>query len=117
MLERIQTGIDIVSVKRFRDLPIESNKNFYEKIFTSKEIEYCIKFKDPYVHFAGKFALKEALIKSINIKIDSLKINTNHLDSKPTIEIINSKNKFLFQASISHENDFAIGIVLSEKVD
>ena len=117
MLEKIQTGVDIVDVKRFRNLPISSNKKFYEKIFTPAEIEYCLKFTDPYVHFAGKFALKEAVIKSTNLKIDFLKIKTKHLDSKPIIEINNSENRFLFQVSISHENDFAIGVVLSEKID
>lgn len=116
MLEKIQIGIDLVDVKRFRDLPISTNKKFYERIFTHSEIEYCSKFVDPYVHFAGKFALKEALIKSINLNVDFLKIITKHFDSKPIIEIIDCQKKFLFQASISHEKDYAIGIILSEEI-
>tara|TARA_B110000881_G_scaffold205027_1_gene207113 strand:- start:322 stop:525 length:204 start_codon:yes stop_codon:yes gene_type:complete len=57
-LVSITTGIDIVEVKRFRDIPFEEENNFYKKIFDSKEIEYCLKFKDPYPHFAGNLLSK-----------------------------------------------------------
>ena len=53
-------GIDIVLIDKFSKMPYIENKEFYSKIFTDKEIEYCMKFNDPYPHFAGKFALKEA---------------------------------------------------------
>ena len=49
-----------------REKTIDSkHKSFYKKIFTNSEIAYCKKFNDPYPHFAGKFALKEAVQKSI----------------------------------------------------
>jgi len=117
MLEKISTGIDIVDINRFRELPFFSNKKLYEKIFTVSEIQYCLKFQDLYSHFAGKFALKEALIKSINVKEDFLKIETSNVDSKPFVKL-KGKNKenYLFQASISHEKDYAVGIILSEKI-
>lgn len=117
MLEKIGTGIDIVDINRFRELPFLSNKKFYEKIFTLSEIQYCLKFEDSYSHFAGKFALKEALIKSINIKKDFLKIEISNNNSKPCIALKSPNNEnFIFQASISHEKDYAIGIILSEKI-
>ncbi len=117
MLEKIGTGIDIVDINRFRELPFSSNKKFYEKIFTISEIKYCLKFQDSYSHFAGKFALKEALMKSLNIKEDFLKIETSHRDSKPCIEFKGeNKEEFIFEASISHEKDYAVGIILSEKI-
>ncbi|WP_428326215.1 holo-ACP synthase [Nitrosopumilus sp.] len=117
MLEKIGSGIDIVDVTRFRELPFQSNKKFYEKIFTNSEIKYCLKFQDSYSHFAGKFALKEALMKSINIKEDFLKIETSHSKSKPSIRLKNENNKnFIFVASISHEKNYAIGMILSEQL-
>ena len=61
-------GIDIVNVSRFKKKPLNNNLDFYKKIFSDSEINYCKKFSSPYEHFAGKFALKEALIKSIKIK-------------------------------------------------
>ena len=50
-------GIDIVSVNRFRNKIFSKNITFYNKIFSQSEIEYCNKFKSPYEHFAGKFAI------------------------------------------------------------
>ena len=39
-----------------------------KKNFSDNEIKYCLKFNEPYKHFAGKFAIKEATMKSIEEK-------------------------------------------------
>ena len=101
----ITTGIDIVEVKRFRDIPFEEKEDFYKKNFDSKEIKYCLKFKDPYSHFAGKFAVKEAVIKSIDTKENFSNIITYHQNKKPIVSI-SVKNEYEFSASISHEKDY-----------
>ena len=111
-----EIGIDIVEINRFRKKKIFGNENFYEKIFTKSEITYCKKFIDPYPHFAGKFALKEAVQKSINENLVFKKIKTFHSNSKPKIKLQNSKEKYEFISSISHENEFAIAVVISEKI-
>ena len=116
MIENICVGIDLCNIERFKQKLFQTNKSFYKKIFTEKEITYCLKYKNYYERFAGKFALKEALIKSINQKIHPCKIETSHSKSKPTIKIIGMKEKYKFRASLSHENNFAIAIVISEKI-
>ena len=78
MLDKFGVGIDIVKVSRFKNKPYLSNKKFYSKIFTNNEIKYCLNFKDPYPHFAGKFALKEATIKATRKKILIKEIETSH---------------------------------------
>jgi holo-[acyl-carrier protein] synthase len=112
MFERLSIGTDLVSVKRFRNKPYNENKDFYKKIFLPSEIKYCLKHKDQAIHFAGKFAIKEAVIKAISNKIEFSQIITSHSNFKPVVEINKNKN-FQFLISISHENDFAIGIVLA----
>jgi holo-[acyl-carrier protein] synthase len=114
MTEKIGVGIDIIDVNRFRDMPFEIKSSFYEKIFHENEINYCLKFKDPYTHFAGKFAIKESVIKSINIKENFSKIITDHQNKKPIVSIC-GKNDYTFSASITHEKDYAIGIVIAKK--
>ena len=75
MIKNLGIGIDIIEVSRFRKKQYEENKNFYKKIFVKSEINYCLKFKNSAERFAGKFALKEALIKSIDQKkLDFLKL-------------------------------------------
>jgi holo-[acyl-carrier protein] synthase len=115
MIEKIGVGIDIINVSRFRNMPFEKKSSFYKKIFHDNEINYCLKFKDPYTHFAGKFALKEALIKSIDKKIFPSEIETSHLNSKPIINISKNTQDYKFIASLSHENEFAIAVILSVK--
>ena len=116
MIENFGIGIDISNIENFKKKPFENNESFYKKIFSDQEIVYCLKFKNYYEKFAGKFALKEALIKSIHKKIDFSQIETSYLDSKPIITILNSKENYHFLVSLSHENNFAVAVVISEKI-
>ena len=115
--ENTGVGIDIVSVNRFRNKKYENNKSFYEKIYDKQEIEHCLKFKDPYTHFAGKFAIKEAVIKSVSEKISFENIITSYENSKPIVKLnsINLKD-YNFLVSVSHENEFAIALVYSQNL-
>lgn len=109
----ITAGIDVVSVKRFRDVPYEKNKKFYLDIFDNDEIEYCLKFKDPYPYFAAKFAVKEAVTKAARKPIPMLEIHTAHeKDGSPTVKCAVLAGKEL-QVSLSHEKDIAVAIVIS----
>ena len=116
MIKNLGIGIDIIEVSRFRKKQYEENKNFYKKIFVKSEINYCLKFKNSAERFAGKFAIKEAVIKSIDKKIRFSEIETSHLKSKPIVRIKKSREKYNFIASLSHENDFAVAVVISERI-
>ena len=116
MIENFNIGLDISSIKKFRDKPFKDNESFYRKIFSEEEIEYCLKFKNYSEKFAGKFALKEALIKSINEKIPFSQIETSYFNSKILIKILESEKNYRIKASLSHENEFAIAVVISEKI-
>ena len=72
--EGFDVGIDLVKISRFKKIPFQRNESFYKKNFSKEEIEYCLKFEEPYKHFAGKFAIKEATIKAINKKVELLQI-------------------------------------------
>ena len=117
MIENLGIGIDIIEVSRFRRKKYEENRNFYKKIFVKSEINYCLKFKNSAERFAGKFAIKEAVIKSISEKIGFLDIETVYVRRKPRIRLKNSlEKKYGFIVSVSHEKEFAIGIVIAEKI-
>ena len=116
MIEKFGIGIDITSIQKFKKKPFKTNESFYKLIFSKDEIRYCLKFKNPYERFAGKFALKEALIKSVDRKIRFSEIETSHLKSKPIVRIKKSREKYNFIASLSHENDFAIAVVISVRI-
>jgi holo-[acyl-carrier protein] synthase len=114
MIENIGIGIDIVDVKRFQTIPYLSKKKFYNKIFLPSEIEYCLDFKNSALHFAGKYAAKEAVKKSIKEKLDVHDIEVVSISKVPKIKL-RKRLPYKFLVSITHENNFAIAIVISEK--
>ena len=117
MIESSGVGIDIIEVDRFKKKKYEKNKIFYKKIFVCSEINYCLKFKNSAERFAAKFAIKESVIKSIHENISFLDIETSHLNAKPVVKLKSSlQKKYQFLVSISHEKDFAIGIVIAKKI-
>jgi len=112
----IGIGIDVVDINRFRKIPFSFKKSFYKRIFLESEIKYCLRFKDPYTHFAAKFAIKEALKKSIQDNVDFLDVETLHLRQKPAIRLKKNK-KYVFILSASHDKNIATAVVISEKID
>lgn len=118
MIENIGIGIDIVDINRFEKISYVSKLGFYKKIFLPSEIRYCLKYENPYEHFAGKFAIKEAVKKSIQEKISLLEIETFHLNSQLKVKLVKlKKSKYKFLASLSHEKNIAIGVVISERIN
>ena len=118
IFENFGIGIDITEVDRFRRKKFQKNKNFYNKILYKSEIDYCLRFKDPYTHFAGKFALKESVIKSIPDKTSFLDIQTSHSKYGPTVRLLGKKaKKYSFLCSVSHEKKFAIAVVISSRIE
>jgi len=114
MMEIFNIGIDIVNIERFKKKEYAKNKKFYQKVFTNSEIKYCLKFKNSSEHFAGKFAIKEAVRKSVKEKIPFNKILTMHKNSKPRI-VLKMKLKYEFLVSVSHEANIALAIVIALK--
>ena len=114
LMEIFNIGIDIISIERFKKKEYDKNKKFYQKIFTNSEIRYCLEFKNSSEHFAGKFAIKEAVRKSIKEKIPFNKILTIHKNSKPRV-ILKRKLNYEFLVSVSHEANIAFAVVIALK--
>jgi len=113
MFKQIGIGIDIIDIEKFEKIKFEKKPEFYRKIFLPTEISYCLKYKNPYERFAGKFAIKEATIKAIKENIHMKDIETIHVKSKPSVKIKKSKKKYQFQVSVSHDKKIAVAVVIS----
>ena len=57
-------GIDIVKVARLQAALDTGKDHFLEETFSPAERSYCTSFANPAVHFAGTFAVKEAVRKA-----------------------------------------------------
>jgi holo-[acyl-carrier protein] synthase len=115
MLEQLGIGIDIVEIKRFLNKPYKTNLDFYKKIFHESEITCCLERKNFAECFAGKFAIKESVIKSIPKKITFLDILIDYSDSKPVVTLIDDSS-YSFLVSLTHEKLYAVSVVISEKL-
>jgi len=115
MLDRLGIGIDIVEIKRFSSKPYDVNMNFYKKIFHESEINYCLDQKNFAECFAGKFAIKESVIKSIPTKISFHDILIEYSNSKPVVILIGDSS-YSFLVSLTHEKLYAVSVVISEKL-
>lgn len=117
MIEHFGVGIDIVDIEKFEKISYLDKPTFYKKLFLPSEIRYCLKYKTSAEHFAGKFAIKESLKKSINEPISFLDIETYHSKSRLKIKLLKDwSKKYRVLGSISHEKKYAIGMVISEKL-
>ncbi|WP_319562169.1 holo-ACP synthase [Marispirochaeta sp.] len=66
----LAVGNDIVEVPRIRSLLAQSSERFMKRCFTSGEIRDCQGKAHPAVHFAGRWAAKEAVFKALKLQWD-----------------------------------------------
>jgi holo-[acyl-carrier protein] synthase len=57
-------GVDLIEIERVRQAHLRYGQRFIDRLFTKSEAQYCLRKKDPYPSLAGRFAAKEATIKS-----------------------------------------------------
>lgn len=60
-------GNDIVEIARIQSALNRYQERFLNRLFTASEQSYCLKRKNPSIHFAGRFAAKEAIVKAFGI--------------------------------------------------
>ena len=58
-------GTDIVDVQRIKTSIDNHSAKFINKVFSPEEQDYCNSKSSPEIHYAGRFAAKEAIIKAI----------------------------------------------------
>ena len=58
-------GIDVVQNDRIRDSIERFGDRFLNRIYTQGEIDYCKKCSQPEIHYAARFAAKEAAFKAL----------------------------------------------------
>lgn len=62
----VRSGVDVQSIRRFRDLDADVRRAIRERVFTESERRYCESTGDPDQHYAARWAAKEAFRKAID---------------------------------------------------
>jgi holo-[acyl-carrier protein] synthase len=61
----IGLGLDATDIPRIADTIARYGERFLRRVFTDGEVAYCTRRKRPAIHFAGRFAAKEATMKAL----------------------------------------------------
>jgi holo-[acyl-carrier protein] synthase len=65
MANIIGLGIDATDIHRIAGTLAQYGERFMRRIFTDGEVAYCTRRRVPAIHFAGRFAAKEAAMKAL----------------------------------------------------
>jgi phosphopantetheine--protein transferase-like protein len=58
-------GVDVVDISRIDEIIGKYGEHFLNKVFTRAEILYCGVMARPALHYAGRWAVKEAFYKAL----------------------------------------------------
>ncbi|MGM1050634.1 MAG: holo-ACP synthase [Bacillota bacterium] len=118
-------GVDLQNINQINDIWERQGEKFLRKIFTASEIYYCLAYRSPARHFAGRWAVKEAFFKALGTGVSNgyrfLDVETIRKPSgKPELTLHGKSLRtsqvldFKSFVSISHSEDYAIAQVILE---
>jgi holo-[acyl-carrier protein] synthase len=113
-------GVDVTEITRFERLKYQSNRRFYTRFFTPREIAYCLSFESPAPHFAANFAGKEAVYKAVNsfcnVNLHNIEILRDE-DGAPKVNLHLSceekSSSLAVKVSLSHSTSHAIAFAVA----
>lgn len=91
---------------------------FKQKTFSIKEINYCDGKVNPSIHYAGRFAAKEAIKKCFlsSDLTDLMGLNEIEIlpmdDGAPVVSPVSDYTYADLKVSISHESDYAVAMAI-----
>ena len=121
-------GTDIVDIGRIESLIAKYGEHFLNKVFTPSEIAYCSSRARPGLHYAGRWAAKEAFYKALPRVCQplstwkSVEIGVEQGSGAPVLSILSAALRQSFSkqgisawyVSISHEKQVCIAVVAGE---
>jgi holo-[acyl-carrier protein] synthase len=121
MIESV--GIDIIEVHRIGEAIERWGDRFLQRVYTPWEINYCQNKHDPQQSFAARFAVKEAVLKTIGTGLDkgirwtSVEVVNTELGA-PTVRLgeriqkLIGNKRIIISMSHTHEHAIASAILV-----
>jgi len=117
-------GLDATDIPRVEKAIARYGDRFVHRIFTETEIAYCSSKYRPAPHYAGRFAAKEAFIKSVGglrgLTMRDIEI-LNDNEGKPAFRLNTAVDRMLKERgirhitlSVTHTNQYASALVIME---
>lgn len=108
----MELGCDLVEIARIKALA-KRNPKFLPRVFSAHEIAYCKSKKNPWPHFAVRFAAKEAVYKALGkaeVPLTAISVKRGP-DGRPSVKI-NGKSVRGLKLSLSHGREHAIAFAV-----
>lgn len=108
----MELGVDLVEIGRVKALA-RRNKKFLARIFSASEIAYCKTKKNPWPHFAVRFAAKEAVYKALGkaeVALTAISVVSDR-HGRPSVTI-NGKPVRGLKLSLTHGREHAVAFVV-----
>ena len=122
--EKLGLGVDVIEIERMKKI-IKRTPSFTAKMFSSAEVKYCESKPEPEIHFAARFAAKEAVLKAlgvgfsqgvaytdVEVKLKSGGAPCTHLHGKAK-EIAQNSGVVDIPLSISHTKTEAVCVAIA----
>jgi holo-[acyl-carrier protein] synthase len=120
-------GTDIVEIARIKEMIRKYGDHFLQKVFTGSEMAWCGSKAMPHIHYAGRWAAKEAFYKALPASCQKLS-GWKSMEVVPTpnnAPVISVCDRPLHSAmkkcrvlvshlSISHEKTMCVAVVVLE---
>ena len=110
-------GTDIVDVRRFERARKRYGRKFVRRLFTGEEIAYCEERYNPALHYAARFAAKEAVIKAVGKRLPFKEIEVvREENGRPFLHVEEYRLGYRWHLSLSHDGDYSLAYVIMEAV-
>ena len=92
-------GTDIIEIVRIGQMIERHGEIFLQRVYTDGEIRYCQRRKECYQHFAGRWAAKEAVMKTLGtgwtrgVSWQDIEVRTRK-SGQPTINVTGTARDF-----------------------
>ena len=122
----IGTGVDIIEISRVQAAIERNGERFLTRVFTAGEHAYCQARQLSAMHYAGRFAAKEAAFKALGtgwrkgLRLLDVQVSNDPLGA-PSLTLIGGaleRSRALgvtgIHVSLSHQAEYAIAQVILE---
>ena len=119
-------GVDMEEVSRIREAISRHGRIFLDRVFTSGEVAYCERHRDPAERYAARFAAKEAMMKALGtgwskgVRWRDIEV-TRKPGGRPTILLHGAAHEHAermgarqISLSLTHSGNFALAEVILE---
>ncbi|MBO8169236.1 MAG: holo-ACP synthase [Thermoanaerobacteraceae bacterium] len=118
-------GVDIIEINRIERLLSKWRGKFTGRVFSDRELEYCMKKKRPAPSLAARFAAKEAALKAMGRGLGACPLKEieviNQPGGKPKLVLTGKARELAedlgiscWQVSLSHSKSHAVAVVMAE---